>query len=255
MPHSPSSPASDGPSACAILVAGGTGLRAKTSANELPKQFADLAGKPLIAHALETFLTHRAIQKAVLVLPDPDDVPTTLPTSDKLHKVRGGASRAASVYAGLRAYVALGGPQAFAHVLVHDGARPFTSPALIDAVLAGLQSAAGVIPALQITDTIKWQDNGMLTQGPKRERLATVQTPQGFDGALLLDAHEKADSFVGTLPVFTDDASIMEWAGHACRAVAGEQDNIKITTPQDWARAHAILASRASLAVKGNTPS
>jgi 2-C-methyl-D-erythritol 4-phosphate cytidylyltransferase/2-C-methyl-D-erythritol 2,4-cyclodiphosphate synthase len=133
-------------------------------------------------------------------------------------------------------------------VLVHDGARPFTSPALIDAVLAGLHGAAGIIPALQITDTIKWQDNGVLTQGPKREKLATVQTPQGFDGALLVQAHQKADAFQGTLPVFTDDASIMEWAGHTCRAVAGEQDNIKITTPQDWARAHAILTARGKTA-------
>lgn len=244
MTNSPSSSLPDGQLACAIVVAGGTGLRAKTKANELPKQFADLAGKPLIARTLETFLDHALIGLLVLVLPDPDDVPAALPSSDKLHKVQGGSSRAASVYAGLCAYKALGGPQVFARVLVHDGARPFTSTALISNVLAGLADAHGVIPALQITDTIKWQENGRLTQGPKREQLATVQTPQGFDGALLLGAHEKADSFQGELPVFTDDASIMEWAGHPCRAVAGEQDNIKITTPQDWARAHAILATR-----------
>lgn len=244
MPHSTSSSLPDGPLACAIIVAGGTGLRAKTKSDELPKQFADLAGKPLIVHTLETFLDHSSIERVVLVLPDPEDVPTALPGSDKLLRVQGGSSRAASVYAGLQAYKVLGGPQVFAHVLVHDGARPFTSPTLIANVLAGLDNAPGVIPALQITDTIKWQDNGMLTQGPKREQLATVQTPQGFDGAVLLEAHEKAFGFQGELPVFTDDASILEWAGHACRAVAGEQDNIKITTPQDWAHAHAILAAR-----------
>lgn len=249
MPHPTSSSLPDGPLACAIIVAGGTGLRARTTSNELPKQFADLAGKPLIVHTLETFLDHPSIKRVVLVLPDPDDVPTALPKSDKLHIVQGGSSRAASVYAGLQAYKKLGGPKAFAHVLVHDGARPFTSPALIADVLAVLGNAVGVIPALQITDTIKWQNNGMLTQGPKREQLATVQTPQGFHGAVLLEAHEKAHGFQGELPVFTDDASIMEWAGHACRAIAGEQDNIKITTPQDWARAYAILAAR------GNVPS
>lgn len=244
MSNAPSSLLPDGQLACAIIVAGGTGLRARTELKGLPKQFVDLAGKPLIRHTLETFLDHASIGLVVLVLPDPHDVPATLPTSDKLHRVQGGASRAASVFAGLKAYGALGGPQAFGHVLVHDGARPFTSPALIASVLAGLANAPGVIPAIQITDTIKWQKNGLLTQGPKREQLATVQTPQGFDGALLMRAHEKAAAFQGELPVFTDDASIMEWAGHACRAVAGEQDNIKITTPQDWARAHAILAAK-----------
>lgn len=244
MSNLPTSPLPDGQLACAIIVAGGTGLRARTKRDELPKQFADLAGKPLIVHTLETFLNHKSVGLVVLVLPDPDDVPATLPPSDRLHRVQGGASRAASVFAGLQAYAKRGGPEAFARVLVHDGARPFTSPTLIANVLAGLDSAPGVIPALQITDTIKWQENGLLTQGPKRERLATVQTPQGFDGALLLNAHQKADVFQGELPVFTDDASIMEWAGHACRAVAGEQDNIKITTPQDWARAHAILAAK-----------
>lgn len=244
MTRLPSSSLPDDQLACAIVVAGGTGLRARTKASEVPKQFADLAGKPLITHTLETFLDHASIGLVVLVLPDPEDVPASLPSSDKLHRVQGGASRAASVFQGLRAYKALGGPDAFAHVLVHDGARPFTSPALISNVLAGLANASGVIPALQITDTIKWQENGLLTQGPKREQLATVQTPQGFDGALLMGAHERAETFQGELPVFTDDASIMEWAGHACRAVAGEQDNIKITTPQDWARAHAILAAK-----------
>lgn len=244
MSNAPSSLLPASQLACAIIVAGGTGLRARTKLKELPKQFADLAGKPLIAHTLETFLNHNSIGLVVLVLPDPDDVPAALPTSDKLHLVQGGASRAASVFAGLKTYGTRGGPETFTRVLVHDGARPFTSPALITNVLAGLDNAAGVIPALQITDTIKWQENGLLTQGPKREQLATVQTPQGFDGALLLGAHKKADAFEGELPVFTDDASIMEWAGHVCRAVAGEQDNIKITTPQDWARAHAIVNAR-----------
>jgi 2-C-methyl-D-erythritol 4-phosphate cytidylyltransferase/2-C-methyl-D-erythritol 2,4-cyclodiphosphate synthase len=146
--------------------------------------------------------------------------------------VIGGDTRQASVLAGLEALEAHG-PEI---VLVHDAARPFVSPALIARVVAAARADGAAIPGIAVVDTIKQVGAQQRIAGtPDRAMLRAVQTPQGFSYAALLAAHRgAARSAVTTL---TDDAAVMEWAGHPVTVVEGEGSNVKLTTPQDFRRA------------------
>jgi 2-C-methyl-D-erythritol 4-phosphate cytidylyltransferase/2-C-methyl-D-erythritol 2,4-cyclodiphosphate synthase len=126
-------------------------------------------------------------------------------------------------------------------VLVHDAARPFASPALIArAIAAAKQSGAGV-PGLAISDTVKAVDSrGRIVQTVDRTRLRLVQTPQAFAFPALIAAHRKAAE--AQRDDFTDDAALAEWAGMEVSVFAGEETNIKLTTPDDFARAEARYA-------------
>lgn len=138
----------------------------------------------------------------------------------------GGALRQDSVRLGLAAL-----PVRPASVLVHDAARPFLSPALVRSVCQELaQGAAGVIPAISVTDTIKTVENGRVTATLPRDGLAAVQTPQGFQLQTLLNAH--AHALEAGLAV-TDDASLLEALGFEVRVIQGEAANVKITRPED----------------------
>lgn len=135
-------------------------------------------------------------------------------------------------------------------VLVHDAARPFTPPAVFAAVVAGLASAKAVIPAVPVTDTVKQVSvdaNGAETVvgTPSRAMLRAVQTPQGFDLDALLAAHEQVrrDPELDAAAL-TDDAMVMEAAGHVVRVVPGHADAFKITTPADLEQAAALIARR-----------
>ena len=236
----------------ALVVAAGEGLRARGAPGDPPKQFALFAGKPLLVHALGALCRHPAIGHVVAVLPaaaldDPallGSLRAAVPAPVGFSAVAGGSTRRHSVLAGLRA----GAACALPHTLIHDGARPFVTPALVDRVLEGLRRAPGAVPCLAVTDTLKALDAANLIDGPDRDTLRTVQTPQGFRFPAILDAHEQVDAVARAgnrpLPAFTDDASILHWAGQPSAAVAGDPDNIKITTADDWARARAILSSR-----------
>jgi 2-C-methyl-D-erythritol 4-phosphate cytidylyltransferase/2-C-methyl-D-erythritol 2,4-cyclodiphosphate synthase len=235
--------------ACAILLAAGAGTRARDTSqpNKAAKQFVNLCGKPLLAWSLETLSTHPNIATVVLVLPDGEDQ-TTLwreHVSDHVDLLTtiGGATRRESTLAGLEAWARSNGFDPDAPILIHDGARPFASHDLIDRLLDGLERAPGAIPALTVTDTLKTLDDTVLTSGPDRGGLVTVQTPQAFHGETISKAHGAVEADQPDIQ-FTDDASIAEWAGHTCIAVQGDIDNIKITTPNDWARAEAILRQR-----------
>lgn len=135
-------------------------------------------------------------------------------------------------------------------VLVHDAARPFTPPAVFAAVVEGLASAKAVIPAVPVTDTVKQVSvdaNGAETVvgTPSRAMLRAVQTPQGFDLDALLAAHEQVrrDPELDAAAL-TDDAMVMEAAGHVVRVVPGHADAFKITTPADLEQAAALIARR-----------
>ncbi|PNL17330.1 2-C-methyl-D-erythritol 4-phosphate cytidylyltransferase [Micrococcus sp. FDAARGOS_333] len=135
-------------------------------------------------------------------------------------------------------------------VLVHDAARPFTPPAVFAAVVAGLASAKAVIPAVPVTDTVKQVSvdaNGAETVvgTPSRAMLRAVQTPQGFDLYALLAAHDQVrrDPELDAAAL-TDDAMVMEAAGHVVRVVPGHADAFKITTPADLEQAAALIARR-----------
>ena len=215
-----------------IIVAAGRGSR---MGGDVPKQYRVLDGESVMRRVLRLFCDHPAIATVQAVI-HPDDAALFAEAGAGLAKllppVPGGAERQDSVRAGLDALAA----QAPDVVLVHDAARPFTSAALITrAVEAGGRFGAAV-PGIAVTDTIKVVDaQEQVTATPARARLRAVQTPQAFHYESLRAAHHHASAEqVGGL---TDDATVMEWAGHAVTVFQGETSNMKLTHPEDLARA------------------
>ncbi|MFJ5370750.1 2-C-methyl-D-erythritol 2,4-cyclodiphosphate synthase, partial [Bosea sp. CER48] len=145
--------------------------------------------------------------------------------------VQGGATRQDSVRRGL---LALARDGFDGMVLVHDAARPFVSHALIGTAIAALGKAGlAAIPALRVTDTVKRIDaGGHVVETPARDALVTVQTPQSFRFKPLLAAHEAAEA--ASIHGFTDDAALMEWAGHPVVTFEGDLANIKLTHAGDF---------------------
>ena len=213
----------------AVVVAAGRGVRA---AGIVPKQYRFVRGAPVIRHALSVFVDHPEIDFVQSVIHRDDAAAFAEATAGlKLRPaVFGGATRQNSVRSGLEA-IEKEQPRI---VLVHDAARPFTSPALIsDAIAAGAGGAA--IPGLALTDTIKEVDAaGRIVDTLDRGRLRAVQTPQAFLYDRLLAAHRRA--FTAGRDDFTDDAALAEWAGIAVTVFAGEAGNMKLTTEEDFAR-------------------
>jgi 2-C-methyl-D-erythritol 4-phosphate cytidylyltransferase/2-C-methyl-D-erythritol 2,4-cyclodiphosphate synthase len=227
----------------AVIVAAGSGTRAG-SAGEPPKQYRRLAGKSLLAHTLEVFLAHPAIATVLTVVhADHGDLwrfarnevgdPARL-----AEPVAGGATRQASVFAGLEALAAMSEPPDL--VLVHDAARPFVTPATLDRAIAALAEVDGALVAVPVVDTLKAADpTGRITATRPRDGLHAAQTPQGFRFPALLDAHRRAAA-AGELG-FTDDAAVAEWAGLEVRVVEGDPGNVKLTTAADLAAAERRL--------------
>jgi 2-C-methyl-D-erythritol 4-phosphate cytidylyltransferase/2-C-methyl-D-erythritol 2,4-cyclodiphosphate synthase len=154
---------------------------------------------------------------------------------ETLLPVYGGATRQASVRAGLEAL----STRAPDIVLIHDAARPFASAELVARAIAATAATGAAIPALSVTDTVKSVDrDGLVDQTLDRNTLRLVQTPQGFDFAALLAAHRRAAA--QGRDDFTDDAALAEWAGMKVAVFAGEPGNIKITNTEDFARAEAM---------------
>jgi 2-C-methyl-D-erythritol 4-phosphate cytidylyltransferase/2-C-methyl-D-erythritol 2,4-cyclodiphosphate synthase len=125
------------------------------------------------------------------------------------------------------------------HVLIHDGARPFPDSGLIDRVIDGLSRAPAAIPCIPLRDTIKRVENGLIRETVDRAPLWRAQTPQGFHFEAILAAHRAADG-----RDLTDDAAVAEAAGLTPLLVAGWEDNLKVTTPQDLAAAERLIAAR-----------
>lgn len=218
----------------ALIVAGGKGER---HGGARPKQYALLAGIPVLRHAVERFAAHAGIA-AVQVVIDPaweEEYARAVAGLTVLAPVPGGATRQESVLAGLEALA----EHAPSHVLVHDAARPMVSAALIDRVLEGLTTEEVVIPTLPIAETVKEVAEQAVVRTVTREAWVIVQTPQGFAYPALLEAHQAA---VGkSLP---DDAAVMEAAGKKVMTVAGEAGNIKLTWSEDIMRAEAMIAGQ-----------
>ncbi|MGZ5854152.1 MAG: 2-C-methyl-D-erythritol 4-phosphate cytidylyltransferase, partial [Xanthobacteraceae bacterium] len=218
----------------AIVVAGGRGERA---GGGVPKQYREIAGTPVIRLALSNLGRNSSIS-AIQPVIHPDDVGQFQRASrglDVLPPVFGGATRQLSVLAGLQALEARH-PRL---VLIHDAARPFVSEGLIArALTAGALGAA--VPVLPVTDTVKVVDQaGRVAKTLDRTTLRTIQTPQVFPFAQLLDAHRKAAAAGRT--EFSDDAALAEWAGFGVDTFEGDVANIKMTTARDFSRAAADL--------------
>jgi 2-C-methyl-D-erythritol 4-phosphate cytidylyltransferase / 2-C-methyl-D-erythritol 2,4-cyclodiphosphate synthase len=221
----------------AVVVAAGQGLRA---GGEIPKQFRRIAGETLLERALSAFAEAPDVTFVQPVI-RPDDVDLVRRLTggmNVLEPVAGGATRQASVRAGLEALVACT-PDI---VLVHDAARPFASAGLITRAIAAAEKTGAAIPALPVTDTVKRIDStGTIEATLDRNSIRLVQTPQAFAFPALFDAHRRA--LAQGRNDFTDDAALAEWAGIKVSVFAGEPGNIKFTTPEDFARAEAIQSA------------
>jgi len=230
------------PSVAAVIVAAGRGLRA---GRDLPKQYRNLAGEPVIRSSLSLFSWHGEIGGVQPVI-HPDDQASYALAAEGLRllpPVFGGATRQASVRAGLEALAARS-PDI---VLIHDAARPFCTAALVSQAIRTCGETGAAIPALEVTDTIKTVDKDGLVNGTlDRSQLRSVQTPQAFAFAPLLAAHRRAAEQERS--DFTDDAALAEWAGLKVAVFSGEPGNVKLTTEEDFARAESRrIASLADL--------
>jgi 2-C-methyl-D-erythritol 4-phosphate cytidylyltransferase / 2-C-methyl-D-erythritol 2,4-cyclodiphosphate synthase len=214
----------------AIIVAAGRGTRAGQG---LPKQWRDLAGRPVLAWTLDA-LRAGEVSRLVLVLhPDDMDRARMLDLSG-VTLVGGGATRTASVRAALD--VLAGDPPA--QVLIHDGARPFVSARIIADVQAALDDSPAAAPALAVVDALWRGKAGHVGEPVSRDRLYRAQTPQGFHFAPLLAAHR---AWPGDAP---DDVEIARASGLSVALVTGDDDNFKLTYPPDFDRAEALLQAR-----------
>jgi len=217
----------------AVVVAAGRGLRA---GGGLPKQYRQLLGEPVIRPSLASLSSHNGVAcvQPVIHADDAGLYQAAAAGLDLLPPVAGGATRQASVRAGL---------EALEHhhpdiVLVHDAARPFVSPALIDRAIAAAQVAGAAVPALAIADTVKTVDgSGRVTSTLDRSGVRTVQTPQAFRFLALVEAHRRARA--EGREDFTDDAALAEWSGLEVATFEGEAGNVKLTTDEDFNRAEA----------------
>jgi 2-C-methyl-D-erythritol 4-phosphate cytidylyltransferase/2-C-methyl-D-erythritol 2,4-cyclodiphosphate synthase len=221
----------------AVVVAAGQGLRA---GGEIPKQFRRIAGETLLARALSAFAEAPDVTfvQPVIRTDDVDLVRRLTNGMNVLEPVAGGATRQASVRAGLEALVSCS-PDI---VLVHDAARPFASASLITRAIEAAKKTGAAIPALPVTDTVKRIDStGTIEATLDRNSIRLVQTPQAFAFPALFDAHRRA--LAQGRDDFTDDAALAEWAGIKVSVFAGEPGNIKFTTPEDFARAEAIQSA------------
>lgn len=216
----------------ALIVAAGRGSRAETP---LPKQWQPLGPARVADVTLARFATHPRIGPICMVL-HPDDM-ARAPDHPGLILAPGGSTRAASVRNGLDALA----DHAPDLVLIHDVARPCVTPAVIGGVIAALAHGPAAAPALPVTDALWRGTEARVTGTEDRTGLFRAQTPQGFHFAAIRDAHAKAET-QGTTDA-ADDVAIARAAGLDVTITRGDEANIKITWPEDFARAQRILGS------------
>ena len=218
--------------AAAIVAAAGSGSRLGA---ELPKALVPLAGRPLVCRAVDALLDG-GVAEVVVVVPATRraDFEAALPAGVVI--VDGGATRTASVRAGLAAV----GPAATA-VLVHDAARPLTPAAVVTRVIDALAAGApAVVPVLPVVDTtVLVDDDGLVIDAVPRAPLRRVQTPQGFDRATLEAAYAGLEPDVE----LTDDAAVVRRAGVPVTTVTGDELCAKVTVAHDLTLAELVLRS------------
>ena len=214
----------------ALIVAAGKGERL---GGDLPKQYRLLGGKPMLRWAVESFIAHPRIDtvRVVVGTGQREMASAALEGLSVADLIEGGAERADSVRNGLEAV----GEGA---VLVHDAARPFCPPSVVDRLLDALENHDGAVPVLPAADTMA-KGGTVLDEQVDRRNLLRVQTPQAFHVEDLIFAFEEAG-----LAEATDESSVMIAAGLKVAAVKGDLILDKVTTPADWDRAEALLAAR-----------
>lgn len=224
-------------SAAIVVVAAGRGTRA---GGDLPKQYQVVAGKPVLLHTLEKLLAHAACAALIVVINPKDRAVFEQRIQPALAQrpilVDGSSTRDGSVRAGLAAV-----PSDAAYVLIHDAARPLVTHTMIDRVLSALSDAPGAAPAVAVTDALWTGRDGFVTGTQDRNGLFRAQTPQGFRRTDILAAHQNA--LTKGLSA-ADDVEVARAHGLDVAIVAGDENNLKITTPEDFARAEVLLQNQ-----------
>ena len=220
-----------------VLAASGIGKRMNS---EKSKQLIEIDSKPILLHSLNSFLHEGSVDECVItvnesIMTEVKNLTHSLKSDKKIEVVLGGSERQDSVYQGLKYF-----KQNPPHIaLVHDAVRPFVGPDLISRVIDSAIEFGSAIPAIKLKDTIKRTDDGkVFSETPDRNLYRLIQTPQGFNFELLLNAYDDAfdSGFYGT-----DDASLVEKYGTEPFIVDGDERNIKITTPYDLQFAQIII--------------
>ena len=215
----------------ALIVAAGQGVRAGGST---PKQWREVAGKTVAAWSVAAFDAHPAVDLIAMMVRE-DSAPDLWPDAQNKQLLigNGGDTRGETVRKGLQLLAEAGA----ATVLIHDIARPGVSAVVIDNVLRALETHQGAAPALAVTDAL-WRGSETVDGTERRDGLWRAKTPQGFDLRAILKAHE---NFEGTP---ADDVEVARAAGLAVAIVPGDEANLKITGPEDFARAEALLGEK-----------
>ncbi|RFM36026.1 2-C-methyl-D-erythritol 4-phosphate cytidylyltransferase [Chitinophaga silvisoli] len=215
----------------AIIVAGGSGTRMGSA---VPKQFLQLAGKPVLWHTVNAFVQAYIDMEIVLVLPEAhfSYVADWIGDFKQVMLVKGGETRFNSVLNGLNTV------QEPAVIFVHDGVRPMVSTALIHRCYEGAIAQGSAIPVIDMKDSIRELVPGG-NRAVDREQFKIIQTPQTFLSEWILPAFEQPFD-----PLFTDEASVVERQGRQVQLVPGDEANIKITRPLDLTIAEALLGAR-----------
>lgn len=214
----------------AIIVAGGSGTRMKS---DLPKQFLELLGKPILMHTIEAF--HFDDIKIILVLPKTQiefwkELVIQHQFSVPHEIVEGGEARFHSVKNGLESIKSSTGL-----VAIHDGVRPLIKQAIISESYTAADRHGSAIVSIGLKDSIRSVSDSENRQ-EDRSKFRLIQTPQTFQLQLIKSAFEQPFN-----PIFTDDASVLEMAGHKINLIDGDYQNIKITTPEDLTVAQSLL--------------
>ena len=226
----------------AIVLSAGVGSRMKS---DIPKQYMDLAGKPVIYYSLKAF--EDAGFSSIILVCGKDDVEycqQEIVRKHGLNKVTavvpGGKERYHSVFEGLRAV------HEADYVFIHDGARPMLTQEIIERLKEAVEKEEAAVAGMPVKDTIKIVDEeSYVADTPERQYVWQVQTPQCFSYPIIYDAYKSImqDEEEGwTLPKITDDAMVLEYAtDHEVKMVEADYRNIKITTPEDLIIAEAFL--------------
>ena len=216
-----------------IIVAAGSSSRMQGT----DKQMLEVGGTPVIVRTLRAFENCPVISEITVVtkqekVADVKKLAERYAVGKLKNVVVGGSCRAESVKNGVSLYKGVSDK-----VLVHDGARPLVTDAVITRVAKALEEYNSVTCAVKVNDTVKRvNEEGIATETVNRDGLVLIQTPQGVNTNIFLNALDGAD-----MSIFTDDTSVMEYVGEKTKIVEGDPNNIKITTPADVIKAEGII--------------
>ncbi|MBS1559274.1 MAG: 2-C-methyl-D-erythritol 4-phosphate cytidylyltransferase [Bacteroidetes bacterium] len=218
----------------ALIVAGGRGTRINS---QLPKQFIELNGKPILLHTVEAFISYSATLTIILVLPETElgiwnSICRQFNFTYPVILQKGGDTRFQSVRNGLATIKNDG------LVAIHDGVRPLVNSDLIAASFRLAAVHGSAVASVRLKESLRETDQDT-TRAVDRSRFRIIQTPQTFQVSLLKKAYQQKED-----PAFTDDASVVERWGHPISLFEGRYENIKITTPEDLILAEALLRAR-----------